>query len=186
MSSNTENLIKRKVMSEEEEEALLEKLYGNTEYDSDDSDDLPYGGKVYLARKSKPDGWLCIFIQVFLVILALSIGFYAYYYFEHMHVNVLKGYAYLGYDTAQHELANRYLHGVGVEKDHEIAMDLFKAAADQGHPHAAYNLAIGHLKGLKTSINDTEARKLIEHAAKNDVHEAKLTYNNICANGGCE
>lgn len=37
---------------------------------------------------------------------------YAFYYFEHMHVNVLKGYAYLGYDTAQHELANRYLHGM--------------------------------------------------------------------------
>ena len=31
---------------------------------TDWDDSLPYGGKVYLARKKKPDSWLCIFIQV--------------------------------------------------------------------------------------------------------------------------
>ena len=45
--------------------------------------------------------------------------------------------------------------GVGVDRHHEKAMELFKAAADQGHPHASYNLAIGHLKGFKTPINDS-------------------------------
>jgi hypothetical protein len=30
------------------------------EYD----DDLPYGGLVYLARRKKPDGWICIGVQV--------------------------------------------------------------------------------------------------------------------------
>ena len=34
-------------------------------------------------------------------------------------------------------------------------MQWFKEAADQGHPAASYNLAIGHLKGIKTPINRT-------------------------------
>lgn len=64
--SSTENLVKRNVMSQEEEEALIEKIYSrvpqNDESDSDD--ELPYGGKVFLARRRKPDGWLCIAFQV--------------------------------------------------------------------------------------------------------------------------
>ncbi len=120
-----------------------------------------------------------------MVLFVFGLAYYSYYYFEHMHVNVMKAYAHLGYDTAQHELGNRYLHGVGVEKHHEKAMEYFKLAADQGHPHAAYNLAVGHLKGLKTPINKTEARRLIEHAANNGVHEAVHTLNNICNVHGC-
>lgn len=27
-----------------------------------------------------------------------------------------------------------------------------RKASDQGHPHAAYNLAVGHLKGMKTDL----------------------------------
>lgn len=46
-----------------------------------------------------------------------------------------------------------FLKGVGVERHEEKAMEWFKKAADQGHPHASYNLAIGHLKGLKSQIN---------------------------------
>lgn len=36
-----------------------------------------------------------------------------------------------------------------------MAMEYFKKASDQGHPHSAYNLAIGHLKGMKTNIDQT-------------------------------
>jgi hypothetical protein len=68
MASSTENLIKRnKGMSKEEEEEFLEKLLTKVHAndDTDDSDDdLPYGGKVFLARRRKPDSWLCIAIQV--------------------------------------------------------------------------------------------------------------------------
>jgi hypothetical protein len=68
MASSTENLIKRnKGMSKEEEEEFLEKLYTRVHAndDTDDSDDdLPYGGKVFLARRRKPDSWLCIAFQV--------------------------------------------------------------------------------------------------------------------------
>ena len=42
--------------------------------------------------------------------------------------------------------------GIGVERHPEKAMEWFKKAADQGHPHASYNLAIGHLKGLRTGL----------------------------------
>ena len=34
-------------------------------------------------------------------------------------------------------------------------MEWFKKAAEQGHPHASYNLAVGHLKGIKAGINQT-------------------------------
>ena len=68
MASSTENLIKRnKNMTKEEEEEFLDKLLSKVHAndESEDSDDeLPYGGKVFLARRRKPDSWLCIAIQV--------------------------------------------------------------------------------------------------------------------------
>lgn len=65
ISSNSTNLKKRSpINKEEDEEALLERIYGNLNDDSDSDDDLPYGGKVYLARKSRPDPWWCLGIQV--------------------------------------------------------------------------------------------------------------------------
>ena len=84
----------------------------------------------------------------------LCLLYYAYFHFEHMHVNVVHGYAHLGFDTAQHDLGNRYLHGVGVEKHPEKAMEWFKKAAEQGHPAASYNLALGQLKGLHSHIDE--------------------------------
>ena len=43
----------------------------------------------------------------------------------------------------------------------ELAMQWFRKAADQGHPHASYNLAIGHLTGVKTDVLPGEAHHLI-------------------------
>ena len=63
---NTENL-KKRTMTKDEEDELLEKLYAGYEDDSSD-DELPYGGKVYLARRHRPDTWLCVGIQVFYLI----------------------------------------------------------------------------------------------------------------------
>lgn len=67
-TGNTENLKRRKVpMSEEEEEAFLEKLLapkeGEEESDSDD-EISQYTGRAYLARRRKPDTWACIALQV--------------------------------------------------------------------------------------------------------------------------
>lgn len=74
-ASNSDNLKKRRVMTEEEEEEFLENLLGNQDSDSDD--ELPYGGKVYLARRRKPDSWACIGFQVgfFIFIIPLSYEF---------------------------------------------------------------------------------------------------------------
>lgn len=184
MSSESANLKKRTVianLSREEEEALIENLLSQSrtnnvddDDDEEDLDELPFGGKVYLPRRHKPDSYACVALQVALVVGVLALIYYAYYYYEHMHVHVVKAYAHLGFDTAQHELGNRYLHGgytanelkwtkihrglfpgAGVEQDERKAMEWYKKAADQGHPHSSYNLAIGHLKGIRTAINES-------------------------------
>jgi hypothetical protein len=149
-------------------------------------EELPYGGKVFIARQKKPDSWPMIIFQAFLILFAIGLILYAYYYFEHFHFHVTRAYAHLGYDTAQHHLANKYLRGHGVEKEEDLAMQWYKEAAEQGHPHAAYNLAIGHLRGLKSGLNAGEARKLIEHAAEHGVPEAHHTLHNVCSSGGCD
>ncbi len=64
-------------------------------------------------------------------------------------------------------------------------MEWFKKAADQGHPHASYNLAIGQLKGMHSHVDDEEAKRLIKHAADHGVPEAKHTLEGICYAGGC-
>jgi len=176
-------IVKRNVPKGADKKPLIPDL---SDIDDSSDDDLPYGGRVFLAHKPRKDSWICIALQVLLVIAVFALAFYAYFYFEHMHVNVLKFYANLGYDTAQHELGNRYLHGVGVDKHEQKAVEWFQKAAEQGHPHAAYNLAIAHLKGIHNNITHDEAKNLIRHAAKNGVEEAKSTLINLCATGGCE
>ena len=43
----------------------LRRSVGGPHYQPLDWDSsLPYGGKVYLARRKKPDTWLCIFLEV--------------------------------------------------------------------------------------------------------------------------
>lgn len=44
------------------------------------------------------------------------------------------------------------LPGKGVAKNQTAAMEWFKKASDQGHPHAAYNLAVGHLQGYHIGL----------------------------------
>ena len=122
------------------------------ELPEDWNDNLPYGGKVYLARKKKGDPWWCIGMQVFAIVFALGLAYYAWYHFEHLHFNVAHFYADLGYPHAQHVVAHKYLHGQGTGKHEAKAMEYFRKAADQGHPHAAYNLAVGYLQGMKTDI----------------------------------
>ena len=62
--STLESVKKRNLTKEEDGEALFEKLYSKYA-DADSSDDeLPYGGKAYLARKKKGDSWACIALQV--------------------------------------------------------------------------------------------------------------------------
>lgn len=115
MEEKNDNLLKRRTLTEQEKEDLLERLFGNKkeeDFEDDSDEEIPYAGKVYLARRYKPDSWACIGLQVAAVVAILALAGYAYFYFEHMHINVLHGYAHLGYDKAQHELGNRYLNGL--------------------------------------------------------------------------
>ena len=57
-------------------------------------------------------------------------------------------------------VANK-LKGAGVETHHEKAMEWYKKAADQGHVHSAYNLGVGHLKGMRTPIDRTYVLQIV-------------------------
>ena len=46
-----------------------------------------------------------------LILLTFGIVLYSYYYYEHVHFNLTHFYAHLGFDTAQHHIGNKYLHG---------------------------------------------------------------------------
>ena len=68
----------------------------------------------------------------------------------------------------------------------QTAMDWFEQAAKKGHPHSAYNLAVGHLTGLKTHLDVGDAEEYIRHAAANGVLEALDAYENYCKHGHCQ
>ena len=65
-------------------------------------------------------------------------------------------------------------------------MDWFERAAAQGHPYSSYNLAVGHLTGMKTDLEPGKARELIEHAAANGVRLAQDVLLHVCKQQGCE
>ncbi|KAK3754094.1 hypothetical protein RRG08_024169 [Elysia crispata] len=151
----------------------------------DDFDNLPLKAKLKLARKAKADPMYILVLEVLMIIFVAVGGLYCWFYFENVHFHVTHAYAHLGYDVAQHQVGQRYLHGKGVDKHPQKAMEWFKKAADQGHPHASYNLAIGHLKGYKTDLKAGESHRLIHHAAANGVREAHEVLNSVCTKGGC-
>ncbi|KAL7644780.1 UNVERIFIED_CONTAM: hypothetical protein RMT77_004593 [Armadillidium vulgare] len=167
---------------EKKEEDKEEERYEPTDWD----DSLPYGGKVYLARKKKPLSLFCNLFLASIVVGTLAFLYYGWYYTEHLHYHVTKLYAKMGHREAQSLIGHKLLHGKGVDKDHQEAMKWLYEAALQGHPHAAYNVAVGHLQGIKTDLKPGEARKLIEHAADNGVEEAIEVLEKVCSKGKCD
>ncbi|XP_033104603.1 uncharacterized protein LOC117107144 [Anneissia japonica] len=159
----------------------------DSEGDSDyDDPDLPYGGKVYLARKKKPDTLLVRFIEASVVIGLVLFIYYAYYHFENLRFNVNHAYAHIGHTHAMHLVGQRYLNGFGVDKDHQQAMRWFRYAADRDHPHAAHNLAVAHLQGYPTDVKSREeAKKLLKFAADKGVKESKDALRKMCRHGDC-
>lgn len=58
--------LKKRNVKEEDKEQLINNNYDNyVDEDEEDYDDLPYKGKVYLARKKRDDSWLCVGLQVY-------------------------------------------------------------------------------------------------------------------------
>ena len=52
---------------------------------------------------------------------------------------------------AQHELGHKLLKDK-TNLNQSAAFQWFRKSADKGHPHAAYNLAAGHLSGYQTDV----------------------------------
>ncbi|XP_072340234.1 uncharacterized protein [Scyliorhinus torazame] len=112
-------------------------------------------------------------VCILTVALAISFLFYLCLYYETFHLHLTHTYAHLGYATAQHSIGQRYLQGHGVVKNDETAMKWFRKAADQGHPHSSYNLAVGKLKELTSDVEDWEMEGLLSRAAEHGIKEAQ-------------
>ncbi|PAA67981.1 hypothetical protein BOX15_Mlig026715g2 [Macrostomum lignano] len=154
--------------------------------DDDWDPSMPYGGKVFLARRKKPDPWWVTAIEITVLVGTACFAYYAYYYFDHLHFHVTKAYAHMGFKEAQHQIGQRYLHGKGVEQHHPEAMRWFHKAAEQGHPHASYNLAVGHLKGIQTELKRGDVRRFLHSAANQGIAQAHDIINEACARGACD
>ncbi|XP_060134459.1 sel1-repeat-containing protein YbeT-like [Zootoca vivipara] len=99
--------------------------------------------------------------------------------YENFHFHVAHMYAHLGYPSAQHIVGQRYLKGAGVEKNEEKAMQWFRQAAEQGHPHSSFNLAVGKLKNMTTILEEGDVEKLLNVAAGHGLQEAQNLLDNI-------
>eukprot|EP00794_Sanderia_malayensis_P018696 gene18696-20584_t len=142
---------------------------GEPDYDPD----LPYGPDVFLARKKKPDSWWVKYVEAIVIIGVLLFFVYMYFYIDHLHFHVTRAYANVGSSHAQHNLAHKYLHGRGVDKDPDMAMYWFRESAKNGHGQAAYNLVAGHLQGYNTDVQEHEIEPLLRDAHKQGVEEAE-------------
>jgi len=169
-----------------EESSSKGKPRWNPAWDPDYDPSLPYGGKVFLPRKKKPDPTWVTVTEALVIICTIAFAIYSYFYIETVHYHVTHGYAHLGFMDAQHMVGQRLYHGKGVEQDRHLAMEWYKKAADQGHGHASYNLAVGHLQGVRTDlVAPGESHRLIHHAASKGVKEAHRALNDVCSRGGC-
>ncbi|PIK44791.1 hypothetical protein BSL78_18355 [Apostichopus japonicus] len=170
-------------LADEEEE---EKVAWTDESGPEEDPALPFQGKVYLARKKKPDTNLTKFLEVCAVIAVVAFIYYSYNYMDDLHFRVTHFYAVMGQAHAMHMVGQRYLFGKGVDRDTKTAMKWFSYAADKGHAHASHNLAVGHLHGYQTTVRDKDhARDLLRYAAGEGVAEAQDALSKMCARGDC-
>ena len=123
--------------------------------------------------------------------MAVTLLFLVYFYPLQFHYHVAKGYARLGYDSAQHQVGLKHFHGHGVEKNKQEAMKWFKLAADQvfrilrlryvtqilkGHADAALHRGIGNIEGYThpDDIEPGETEKYLKHASANGHHQERI------------
>ncbi len=76
-----------------------------------------------------------------------------------------------------------YHQGLGVQKDEQYAIDLYRAAAHVNHPEAQYNLGIAYIEGVGVSQDVARAAHYFEEAATNNVMEAAYNLGLIYENG---
>ena len=71
-----------------------------------------------------------------------------------------------GHAAAQHDLAQCYQYGYGVEQDDQAAAALYQKAAYQGYADSQHNLATFYHHGRGVKKNDTASFTLYEKAAE--------------------
>ena len=79
---------------------------------------------------------------------------------------VLEG-ALTGDVNSQMKLGLLYFSGVGLDKNHNLALQWFEKAADNGHPSAHYMLGKIYLNGIGTMPNIPKAIYHLEKASEN-------------------
>ncbi|CAH2307801.1 secretory immunoglobulin A-binding -like [Pelobates cultripes] len=87
-------------------------------------------GKVAMGTetgKKHPAGWHRW--EIMTVCSSLFLLLYIWIYYENFHFHVTHFYAQLGYPSAQHLVGQRYLRGVGVRRNPDLAAHWFSRAA---------------------------------------------------------
>ena len=97
----------------------------------------------------------------------------------------------------------KLLNGHGVAMDETGAMEWFRLtiivpsvpvspiiviireASRGGHHEASYNLAVGHLNGLDTGLEEGEHEDLLRHALRGGVEGAEAVLDHVCRSGQC-
>ena len=64
-------------------------------------------------------------------------------------------------------------------------MSVSRAASKNGDPVSSYNLAIGHLNGIDTDLEEGEHEELLRHAVRHGVEGAEAVLDHICKSGEC-
>jgi len=81
----------------------------------------------------------------------------------------------LGNNSGHMNLARLYYNGHGVEQNYEIALKHYSQAIE--FPQARYQLGLMYLNGLGTTVNNSEAYKLLKYAYDSGTYEAKQPMN---------
>lgn len=88
-----------------------------------------------------------------------------------------------GNAEAQYYVGRVYQAGLGVPKDHKIAMEWYVKAANNGHRDAHHNIATMYIMGWGVPIDTAEAFRWYEKLANNGDADTQLllgmTYSNL-------
>ncbi|OTF71913.1 hypothetical protein BLA29_002774 [Euroglyphus maynei] len=99
--------------------------------------------------RKESESWRSTLLQISLIMATIVLCCYTYFWFEHFHYHLTRFYAHHVDDHhAQHVLGHKLIRN----RSHAEAFQWFRKSADHGHPHSAYNLAVGHLSGYRTDV----------------------------------
>ncbi|KAA3681119.1 uncharacterized protein DEA37_0012211 [Paragonimus westermani] len=148
---------------------------------------VPYVNRVYFPRRRKQNGWIVICIESALVLLALTLAYFVYFYNEQVHMHITRFYAKVGITEAQNLLSQHLLHSAQSQSEIDEAVYWLRKAAKNGDPVANYNLVVAHLKEHATTEDLTmeEVKRMMKHAGQHGVEQAEKFLNDCQVDGSC-